>query len=332
MNGRWEVAKRLVSRITEFPSGFAMERQMALGQKYFRARFGSAPEYGYNVDSFGHAAALPGLMRAAGQKYYIMMRPMDHEMTLPTRLFRWRGYEGSPEVVTFRLAGYGTRPDGVDPEHVKRTLTDLPAGILNTLLRRRVRNDHGNGAMIQTIDWVRSQMRKHSKAPNLFSSPSRFFKAIAAQTELLPLSPANFSTTPSAATRCSAGSRRACGAPNTACGRRKWPMTRGAARRQRRLKRRGSFGLLQPFSRPFWAARLFRRLVRRCTTSYGAAASVADDTLQLGLRRSVVKLPGDALQRMVFVRPVGRRSSDGFRGTRAVDEVARVAAGVAPAG
>jgi len=40
-------------------SGFAMERQIAMGKEYFISRFGFFPDIAYNVDSFGHAATLP---------------------------------------------------------------------------------------------------------------------------------------------------------------------------------------------------------------------------------------------------------------------------------
>ena len=55
-------------------------------------------------------------MREAGQDCYVMMRPQEHEMKLPARLFRWRGFEGGPEVTTFRIArAYTTwSPDAAD--------------------------------------------------------------------------------------------------------------------------------------------------------------------------------------------------------------------------
>ena len=103
--GRWEIVGGWwVQPDCNQPSGFAFEHQISEGKRYFLDRFQSFPEVAYNVDSFGHAATLPGYLRAAGQRYYVMMRPQEHEMALPARLFRWRGYEGGPEVSVFRIA------------------------------------------------------------------------------------------------------------------------------------------------------------------------------------------------------------------------------------
>ena len=81
-----------------------MRRQIQLGREYFLSRFGRFPEVAYNVDSFGHAASLPALMHEAGQRYYVMMRPGAHEMSLPARLFHWQGTEDGPSILTFRIA------------------------------------------------------------------------------------------------------------------------------------------------------------------------------------------------------------------------------------
>jgi alpha-mannosidase len=81
--GRWEIVGGWwIQPDCNLPNGFAFERQIALGLDYFREKFGTAPRIAYNVDSFGHSAALPGLMRAAGQDRYVMMRPQHHEMNL----------------------------------------------------------------------------------------------------------------------------------------------------------------------------------------------------------------------------------------------------------
>lgn len=90
--GRWEIAGDWwIQPDCEAPSGLGLERQIACGKAYFRERFGRFLEVAFNPDSFGHAATLPGIMAAAGQRFYAMMRPQEHETPLPARLFRWRG-------------------------------------------------------------------------------------------------------------------------------------------------------------------------------------------------------------------------------------------------
>lgn len=78
------------------------------------------------------SAALPGLMRAAGQGRDVMMRPQKHEKALPARIFRWRGVEHGPEVTTFRIADcYGISWPNLDL--VGWRLTQLPEGIEDTM-------------------------------------------------------------------------------------------------------------------------------------------------------------------------------------------------------
>ena len=59
--GRWEIIGGWwIQPDCNAPSGFAMERQIELGMRYFRETFGRVPTIGYNVDSFGHAATFAG--------------------------------------------------------------------------------------------------------------------------------------------------------------------------------------------------------------------------------------------------------------------------------
>ncbi|MCY3021874.1 MAG: alpha-mannosidase, partial [Planctomycetota bacterium] len=167
------------------PSAFAMKHQIELGKKYFTGRFGVFPRTAYNVDSFGHAAYLPELMSAAGQTRYVMMRPQEHEMALPARLFRWRGYEGGPEVVTFRIAGsYCTGQLTLD--HIRNATTQLPPGVEHTMCCLGV-GDHGGGPTEAQIAWCRKHQTALEGWRLEFSTADRFFDAIAGQVQSLPV-------------------------------------------------------------------------------------------------------------------------------------------------
>jgi len=185
---RWEIVGGWwLQPDCNFPSGVGFERQIAVGKRYLLDRFGIFPEIGYNVDSFGHAATLPGMMAAAGQRAYVMMRPQEHELTLPARVFRWRGYPEGAEVTTFRIAGsYGSGPHALDEGHIRRTLEALPAGLTHTMCFYGV-GDHGGGPTARLIEWITDHQEAFDGCRLEFSSPSRFFAAIAAQIPTLPL-------------------------------------------------------------------------------------------------------------------------------------------------
>lgn len=167
------------------PSGFGMEQQIAIGKRYLLEKFGTFPRIGYNVDSFGHAATLPGYLRAAGQDYYVMMRPGEHEMKLPARLFRWRGYQNGPEVLAYRIRGaYCTGPQ-IDEGYIRYCLPGMPEGIRHTMCFVGV-GDHGGGATAEMIEWIRDHTTAFKGCKLVFSSPSRFFAAVEKDLKRVP--------------------------------------------------------------------------------------------------------------------------------------------------
>ena len=182
--GRWHtVGGWYIQPDCNLPSGFALERQIALGAERFREYFGRVPKVAYNVDSFGHAATLPGYIRGAGQKYYVFMRPQEHELQLPARLFRWRGYVGGPEVTTFRIPQCycsGNAPgeeNFLDEKFVQASLTELPQGVQHTMCFVGI-GDHGGGPTEEMVKWCRANRDIIPGARMIFSSPEQFFAAI----------------------------------------------------------------------------------------------------------------------------------------------------------
>lgn len=167
------------------PAGIGFEKQIELGKEYFVDRFGVFPRVGYNVDSFGHAATLPGFMRAQGQDRYVFMRPQEHELPLPARVFRWRGYEDGPEVTAFRIAKAYTTRD-ITVEHVQAAREGLPDGIEHTMSFVGF-GDHGGGPTEGQIAWCREHMEKIPGCRLVFSTVDAFFDAIAPQHDKLPV-------------------------------------------------------------------------------------------------------------------------------------------------
>lgn len=185
--GRWEIASGWwLQPDCNLPSGHGFERQIDLGKRFFLKEFGQFPAYGYNVDSFGHAATLPGFMRAAGQRFYVMMRPQEYERALPARLFRWRGYDGGPEVVTFRIAAAYTFGATLTEGNIRQACTELPEGVADTMCFYGV-GDHGGGPTAELLDWIRAHRDAFPGCRLVFSSPARFFAAVEKQAGALPL-------------------------------------------------------------------------------------------------------------------------------------------------
>jgi len=115
----------------------------------------------------------------------VMMRPQEHELDLPARLFRWRGHDGGEAVTTFRIAReYATRQ--ISREHIAAALQGLPAGVTHTMAFIGV-GDHGGGPTERQIAWRRDHAEAFEGARLVFSSPARFFDAVEAEGAALPL-------------------------------------------------------------------------------------------------------------------------------------------------
>src|ERR671933_378165 len=111
--GRWEVVGGWpVEPDCNVPSSESFVRHSLYGKDYFERALGVDVQIGFNPDAFGHAAGLPALLRRAGFRYYVFMRPQEHEMKLPI-LFWWEGPDGS-RLLTLRIRrGYSMNANGI---------------------------------------------------------------------------------------------------------------------------------------------------------------------------------------------------------------------------
>lgn len=292
--GRWHIVGGWhIQPDCNLPEGFAMERQIALGKDYFLREFGLFPDVAYNVDSFGHAATLPSYMHAAGQSSYVMMRPQENEMRLPSRLFRWRGYSAGPEVTAFRIAQAYCTPEGMNDEHVLAALSQLPEGISHTMCFAGV-GDHGGGPTEEIIRWCIEHHEFRSDVRLEFSTPTRFFQAVRAEAASLPLVVGELQQH---AVGCYSVHR---------------PVKLGVRRAEHLLRQAECAGVPSSTLEPAWKRVCFNHfhdtLGGTCLPSayeavqaeLGAAYAVADEAAALALRRQVVQMPGDIAQRLVF--------------------------------
>jgi alpha-mannosidase len=299
--GRWStVGGWYIQPDCNAPSGFAMARQISLGQKMFRDYFGAAPRIGYNVDSFGHAATLPEYMRQAGQTGYVMMRPQEHEMKLPARLFRWRGYTDGPGVPTFRIANAYCTPTGLTEKHVLAAISELPEGVNHTMCFIGV-GDHGGGPTEEMIEWCRSNRTRIPGVELVFSSPEKFFEAIQPDLEKLPLVTGELQMH---AVGCYTVHRPV----KTALRRAEHRMIQAETALQ-------TWGGAEEFVDDLltaWKLVCFHQfhdtLGGTCLPSayedvaaqLGRALAIADEISSITLRRHLVSLPADAAQRLIF--------------------------------
>ena len=157
------------------PSGESFIRQALLGQRYFQSRFGRIVTVGYNIDSFGHNANLPQLLKKAGMNSYVFMRPQQDEKKLSAALFEWEAPSGD-RITTYRLPFHYSNWRYSIQEKIELLPTfELFEPAIPWMLFFGVGN-HGGGP---TIDQLREIESLRSDATNLiYSSPERFFTSI----------------------------------------------------------------------------------------------------------------------------------------------------------
>lgn len=194
-SGRWEVVGgEWVEPDCNVPSGESVCRQLLYSQRYFWETFGHAAKVAYNVDSFGHAGSLPQLFRKAGLDSYVMMRPQEHERSIPGPLFRWEGVDGT-EILTFRIetayqTGLPTR-DGTEARlDEEQQLISRRVGKMFELAAKQQLpmmfffgvGDHGGGPTKSGIAQLR-KIASENEGELSFASPVQYFRKVAASCE-----------------------------------------------------------------------------------------------------------------------------------------------------
>jgi alpha-mannosidase len=86
------------------PSGESFVRQILYGKGYYRDQLGVDVTVGWNLDTFGHHAQMPQILKLAGYKSYWFFRGVP-SLDTPSE-FSWQGIDGS-QIPAFWLAqGY----------------------------------------------------------------------------------------------------------------------------------------------------------------------------------------------------------------------------------
>jgi alpha-mannosidase len=183
--GRWvPVGGWWVQPDCNLPSGESYARHGLLGQGFLQKYLGHKATVGYNVDSFGHNAGLPQMLLQAGMKYYVMMRPGEHEMHLPT-VFWWEGPDGSRVLVQRIMEGYGSSAGARElPEKVAAHRKESDALEMPLMLYYGVGN-HGGGPTVATLEKLKEMMAQDTSL--IFSDPEKYFADLERYGDRIPV-------------------------------------------------------------------------------------------------------------------------------------------------
>ena len=166
------------------PSGEHFARMSLYSQRYFKETFGKTSLVGYNVDSFGHNAMMPQILQKSGMKYYVYMRPMDYEKTMPANVFTWESPDDS-KVTAFRIyEAYCKRFNTLEE---LETYLDNCSNFYNgtDFMGYYGVGNHGGGPTIKNIQLIEEYNKKTDRKYDLkMANPVEFFEKIEAENEL----------------------------------------------------------------------------------------------------------------------------------------------------
>jgi alpha-mannosidase len=153
------------------PGGEAFVRQGLYGQRYLKKTFGKICKIGANVDSFGHSAALPQILKKSGMDAYVFMRPR-----LEPPVFNWESRDGS-QVRVLSLPGEYTT---WFHEPTVKNLDDTIArsGEFEAMVCCFGVGNHGGGPTIQNILSVMQLQKEREDVELVFSTYEEFFREI----------------------------------------------------------------------------------------------------------------------------------------------------------
>lgn len=101
--GRWSIVGGwFLQPDCNIPCGESFARHGLLSQRYFLEKLGVTARTGYNVDSFGHNASLPQILKKSGMDNYVFMRPSKEEQGREEEVFYWESADGS-RVRAYRI-------------------------------------------------------------------------------------------------------------------------------------------------------------------------------------------------------------------------------------
>lgn len=160
--GGWEVQSDVIISRPE-----TLIHQALSGKEYFYDRFGVDVKTAYNVDSFGHSAGLPKILKSTGFTHYVFMRSQD-----TPQLFRWEADDGSAVTALHIYKEYSTKGDEDDFHRTVRAHLASPLKYQTMFFGV---GDHGGGISRRELAILREYQKDHDI---VFSTLEEYFDEV----------------------------------------------------------------------------------------------------------------------------------------------------------
>ncbi len=177
--GRWEIVGGMwVEPDLNMPDGESLVRQLLVGNRYFKDKFGVNVRIGWNPDSFGYTWQLPQIYKKSGMDYFVTQKMAWNDTTqLPMKIFWWESPDGS-KVLTYFPHDYA---NDIDPVRIAGDVSQsrkLNPGVTEMMHLFGV-GDHGGGPTRDMLDnGVRWSDPKKVFPPTTWGIAQGFFSDI----------------------------------------------------------------------------------------------------------------------------------------------------------
>ena len=150
--GRWEMVGGMwVEPDLNMPDGESLVRQLLVGKRYFKDKFGVDVRIGWNPDSFGYNWQLPQIYKKSGVDYFVTQKMAWNDTTqLPMKLFWWQAPDGS-RVLTYFPHDYVNEIEPVKISGDVARSRELNPGVTEMMHLYGI-GDHGGGPTRSMLD------------------------------------------------------------------------------------------------------------------------------------------------------------------------------------
>src|ERR1022692_432440 len=183
--GRWEMVGGMwVEPDLNMPDGESLVRQLLIGQRYFKDKFGQDVRIGWNPDSFGYTWQLPQIYKKSGVDYFVTQKMTWNDTNqLPFKLFWWESPDGSKVLTYFPHDYVHTDLNPVRLADDLATARKQSPGLTEMMDLYGV-GDHGGGPTRAILDEGVHWMQPDKVVPPMrFGTASAYFHDVAGKVD-----------------------------------------------------------------------------------------------------------------------------------------------------
>lgn len=183
--GRWHIMGGwYLQPDCNMPAGESFVRQILMGRRYFREKFGVAPTVAINFDPFGHTRGLVQILAKSGYEGYIFCRPSQVDCPLEGDQFVWEGYDGS-RIFAMRASGHYNSALGRAHEKVLTALADSHRPACALLLWGV--GNHGGGPSRLDVKRLKALIQGRRDVTVRHSTPEAYLADLRRRKQVLPV-------------------------------------------------------------------------------------------------------------------------------------------------